>query len=39
MTSSLKKDQSKIDLLTDGNILLMAQKISEVEYVTLFIDA
>ena len=38
MASSLKKTNLKLDLFTDMGILLMIKKVSEVEYVMLFIN-
>ena len=38
MANSVKKDQSKLDLLTDINILLMCKKLLEMEFVMPFID-
>ena len=38
MAGSLKKTKVKLDLLTDTDILLMIEKLLEVEYVMLFID-
>ena len=36
--AALKKTKVKLDLLTDIDMLLMVEKVSEEEYVTLFID-
>ena len=38
MKSSLKKTKVKLNLLTDIVMLLMAEKLSEVEYLMLFIN-
>ena len=38
MPNSLQKTRGKLDLLTGIEMLLMAEKLFEEEYVTIFID-
>ena len=38
MTMSLKKTKVKLDLLTDIDMLLMVEKVSQMEYIMLFIN-
>ena len=38
MTMNLKKTKVKLDLLTDIDMLLMVEKVSQMEYIMLFIN-
>ena len=38
MTMNLKKTKVKLDLLTDTDMLLMVEKVSQMEYIMLFIN-